>query len=258
MSLDYGRQEGAMRLESKKAIITGAGGSFGRRTALTFAREGADLIVADIDFDAAKKTAIEAQTLGISALPIQTDVGNEDQVNDMVQKALESFQRVDILVNNAGIAQFEKIQELSLEVWDRLIRINLTGTFLCSKAVIDHMIERNYGKIINVASIAAQTGRHVGMAYSASKTGILGITRTLALQVAEYGINVNAIAPGPVLTPIFEVGSPEVVEKLTATIPFKRLGTPQDIANLILFLASDEAEWITGEVIAINGGAFMG
>ena len=247
-----------MRLKDKKAIITGAGSGFGKQTALTFAREGADVLLADIDLEAAKETAKEVEGFGRLAVSTRTDVGDEEQVEDMAQSALKSFGRIDILINNAGIAQFEPIQDVSLELWDKLVRVNLTGTFLCSKAVIGHMIERGYGKIINLASIAAQTGRMVGVAYSASKSGILGITRTLALQVAEHGINVNAIAPGPVMTPLFEIDSPQVLKRLTATIPFKRLGTPQDIANLILFLASDEAEWITGEVIAINGGAFMG
>jgi NAD(P)-dependent dehydrogenase (short-subunit alcohol dehydrogenase family) len=247
-----------MRLEGKKAIITGAGSGFGKQMALTFAREGADVLVADISLPAVKKTAHEVEALGRKAIPTATDVGDESQVNEMATIARKELGKIDILVNNAGIAQFERIQDVSLDLWNELIRVNLTGTFLCSKAVIDHMIECGYGKIINLASIAGQTGRKVGVAYAASKSGIIGITRTLALQVAEYGINVNAIAPGPVLTPLFEVDSPEVLQRLTATVPFKRLGTPQDIANLVLFLASDEAEWITGEVIAINGGAFMG
>ena len=139
------------------------------------------------------------------------------------------------------------------------LNINLTGMFLCCKHIIGHMIDNEYGKIVNVASICAQTARLVGVDYSASKSGVVGLTRTLALQVAKFGINVNAIAPGPIITPIFEKNfEPEVVEKLKATIAYKRQGTPKDIANLMLFLSSEESEWITGEVIAINGGAFIG
>ncbi|MGB9866503.1 MAG: SDR family NAD(P)-dependent oxidoreductase [Bacillota bacterium] len=254
-----GRRVTVVRLQGKVAVITGAGGAFGREIGLTFAREGARLVLGDVNGAAAQKTASEVQAAGGSAVALEVDVRDEKQVSEMVRRALATYGQIDILVNNAGVARSARIQDISLEDWNYVIGVNLTGTFLCCRAVIDHMIARQYGKIINVASISAQTGRLVGVDYSASKSGVVGITRTLALQVAPYGINVNAVAPGPVATPLFERGfPPETVQKLRASVPFKREGTPKDIANLILFLASDESEWITGEVIAINGGAFMG
>lgn len=249
-----------MELLNRKAIITGACGAFGRKLSLTFAKEGADIALVDIKKEELNNLAAEINALGRKALPIFADISKENDVNELVAKTVGAFGRIDILINNAGLARSAKIQDITLQEWNRLINLNLTGTFLCCRAVIDYMIQQNYGKIVNLASIAGQTGRRmVGVDYSASKSGIVGITRTLALQVAANGINVNAVAPGPIVTPIFEKNfPPEVVENLMASIPYKRQGTPEDIANLILFLASDKAEWITGEVVNINGGAFMG
>jgi len=162
------------------------------------------------------------------------------------------------LVNNAGITQALPIQKVSVEDWQKGIDVNLKSAFLFCKTIIDNMIERNYGKIINISSIAGQTGRPVSVEYAASKAGIIGLTRNLAYQVAGDGINVNAIAPGPIVTPMLEKSfSKEISEKLKSTIPFRRQGRAEDIANAVLFLSSDEGGWITGQVIAVNGGAFM-
>ena len=248
-----------MRLKNKSAIITGAGSGFGRETALTFAREGAEIAVVDVHEAAARAVAAEVEALGLKALPLFSDISREEEVAEMIRATLQTFGKIDILVNNAGVSGSSIIQEISLEQWERTIRINLTGTFLCCREVIAHMIGRGYGKIVNVASISGQTGRWVGADYAASKAGVLGITRTLALQVAKFGINVNAVSPATIVTPLLEKNfTPEIVERLKSTIPYKRQGKPQDIANLILFLASDESEWITGEVVTISGGAFMG
>jgi len=248
-----------LRLKNKSAIITGAGSGFGRETALTFAREGAEIAVVDVHEAAARAVAAEVEALGLKALPLFSDISREEEVAEMIRATLQTFGKIDILVNNAGVSGSSIIQEISLEQWERTIRINLTGTFLCCREVIAHMIGRGYGKIVNVASISGQTGRWVGADYAASKAGVLGITRTLALQVAKFGINVNAVSPATIVTPLLEKNfTPEIVERLKSTIPYKRQGKPQDIANLILFLASDESEWITGEVVTISGGAFMG
>lgn len=197
--------------------------------------------------------------MGRNSIAVAVDVSDEDAVNTMVKEAIKGLGCIDILVNNAGIAASGNIQDISLNDWKRTINVNLTGTFLCCKATIGYMIERGYGKIVNLSSISGQTGRSVGINYSATKTGIIGITRTLALEVAKYGINVNAVAPGPITeTAIFNTYPQEIIDKLVATVPYNRPGLMSDVANLILFLASDRAAWITGEVVAINGGAFMG
>ena len=190
---------------------------------------------------------------------MQVDVSEEESVKSAFSQALEQMHTEDILINCAGYGRSSRIQDLTLEQWRRLIDVNMTGTFLCCREIIPHMVERQCGKIVNLASICAQTGRMVAVDYAGSKSGIVGITRALALQVAADGINVNAIAPGPVVTPLFEKNyTTEQMNSLLSTIPFKRKGTPTDIANLLLFLSSDESGWITGEVIAINGGAFIG
>lgn len=248
-----------MALENKKVIITGACGGFGKEIALAFAKEGADIALVDIKKEEAQKLAKDIHKLGRQALPIYTDVTNEAEVNEMVSEVIKQFGRIDILINNAGAARSARIQDITLDMWNSLITLNLTSMFLCCKAVIDQMLNQNYGKIVNIASVSAQTARPIGVDYSASKSGVVGITRTLALQVAGNGINVNAVAPGPIVTPLFEKNfPPEVVEKLKASIPYKRQGTPKDVSELVCFLASDKSEWITGEVVAINGGAFIG
>lgn len=213
----------------------------------------------DINTEAAQKAAAEITEAGGRAYAIQVDVSDEDSVKAAFSQALKQMHTVDILINCAGYGRSARIQDLTLEQWQRLIAVNMTGTFLCCREIIPHMVERQYGKIVNLASICAQTGRMVAVDYAGSKSGIVGITRALALQVAADGINVNAIAPGPVVTPLFEKNyTTEQMNNLLSTIPFKRKGTPADIANLLLFLSSDESGWITGEVIAINGGAFIG
>ena len=203
--------------------------------------------------------ATEIAKIGGRAHVMQVDVSEEESVKSAFSQALEQMHTVDILINCAGYGSSSRIQDLTLEQWRRLIDVNMTGTFLCCREIIPHMVERQCGKIVNLASICAQTGRMVAVDYAGSKSGVVGITRALALQVAADGINVNAIAPGPVVTPLFEKNyTTEQMNSLLSTIPFKRKGTPTDIANLLLFLSSDESGWITGEVIAINGGAFIG
>lgn len=248
------------RLSGKRALITGAGGDFGRAIATLFAQEGADLILSDINSEAVEKVAkdIEALNTGAKIVVIACDVVKEDQVKNMFAKADEELGGVDILINNAGISKVSAIQEISLDEWNKLMDINLTGMFLCSREVVDQMIERKYGKIVNMSSISGVTWREVGAHYGASKAGVLGLTRTLAAQVAKYGINVNAVAPAAIRTSIQDSFAPEVLEKMMSTVLLNRCGYPKDIANLVLFLACEESSYITGECININGGAFMG
>jgi len=249
-----------MRLEGKKAVITGGASGFGRETALLFAREGADVVLLDLNLEGAGEVAAEIEALGRKAYPIQCDVSREDSVKSAFARAFQSLGVIDILINIAGFGRGGwNIQDLSLEQWKKLIDVNLQGVFLCCREVVPHMEERNYGKIVNIASICGQCGRKVAVDYGSSKAGVIGLTRALAMQVAKSGVNVNAIAPGPILTPIFEKNyTPDQIKVLMDTIPFRRMGTTMDVANLFLFLASDESGWITGECVAINGGAYMG
>ena len=249
-----------MRLKGRNAIVTGAAGGFGQAIIRTFFQEGANKIaLVDINRKQLEEFTSELNEEGYKAFSFEADVSNEDNVLKISKKILKEFQKLDILVNNAGIAQSLPIQEVPVQDWEKMIDINLKSAFLFCKFFIESMIQHHYGKIINISSIAGQTGRPVSVQYSASKAGIIGLTRNVAYQLAEQGINVNAIAPGPIITPMLEKSfTKEISDRLKATIPFKRQGTAQDIANAVLFLSSEEASWITGQVLAVNGGAFMG
>ena len=249
-----------MRLEGKKAVVTGGASGFGRETALLFAREGADVVLLDRNLEGAKAVAAEIEALGRKAYPVECDVCDEASVKNAFAEAFKALGVIDILINIAGIGRGGwRIEDLPVDEWEKLIDINLKGVYLCCKEVIPHMEERKYGKVVSIASICGQCGRKVAVDYAASKAGVIGLTRALAMQVAKFGVNVNAVAPGPIITPIFEKNyTPEMINALTETIPFARMGTTMDVANLFLFLASDESGWITGECVAVNGGAYMG
>ncbi len=240
-------------LKGKNAFVTGAGRGIGREIALALARAGANVAVSDVAdsvFDAAK----ELESLKVQSLAIKCDVSNQDQVEAGKKQALEKFGQIDILVNNAGIYPQKAFMEMTDEEWNRVIRINLYGIFYCTKAFLPKMIERKYGKIVNLSSIA---GTVVGFPflvhYSASKAAIAGLTKSLALEFAQFGINVNAIAPGAI-----DVGAMQADEAMAAqvlkAIPMGRMGKPLDIANLVVFLVSDESSYITGQTIVCDGG----
>jgi 3-oxoacyl-[acyl-carrier protein] reductase len=254
------------RVKDKVAVITGAARGFGRLDALTLAREGADIAIWEMNMEGAEQTAREVRESGRKALALKVDVTDSAQVNEAARKVLEEFGRIDILVNNAGIAGVAPtLLDLTDEQWDREMGVLLTGVFYCTRAVLKHMIERRSGKIINIASLAGELGRPITSAgYSAGKAGVLGLTMSVARSVAEYGINVNAICPGIILTEIHKAYTAEALETLQADIPFRRggvkgeRGRPQDIADAVLFLASSESDYITGERIRVNGGSLMG
>jgi NAD(P)-dependent dehydrogenase (short-subunit alcohol dehydrogenase family) len=245
-----------MRLEDKVAIVTGGGSGIGRAAAELFAREGAKVVVADYKADAAQDAVRAITDAGGDAVFVKVDVSDPTQVEQMTQVALDTYGGIDILVNNAGVLLFGTIVDTRAEDWNRLMSINLTGVFLCSKAVIPHMIKRGGGSIINTSS---STGAHDAAgniaAYVASKGGVTLLTRAMAIDHAKDHIRVNAIAPGPTDTPMLRDNlSPEALDDFAATFPMKRLGRPEELAYAALFLASDEASFVTGAILAVDGG----
>ena len=247
-------------LTGKVALITGAGGQkgYGKGIALGLAREGCDVIVVDIDIEGAKQTAAEVEALGRTALAVKADVAEATQVNEMAKTALARFGRIDILVNNAGVSSPNKpFWEKSEADWDRDININLKGTMNCTRAIIGQMLERKSGKIINISSIAVRGGAPFASIYTAAKCGIVGFTKSLALEVSHLGINVNNIAPGLALTNFVSDDPPELIEELTKRTPTRRVNTPEDIANMVAYLASDVSRNIVGQTISVDGGFTM-
>lgn len=245
-----------MRLKKQVAIVTGAGQGIGRAIALTLAREGATVVVNDIDLEKAEKVAEEIKSQGGQALPVQADVSVGDEVNNLVEKTLDNYKRVDILVNNAGVAKMTRLLELTEAEWDRTMNINIKGQFLCSKAVIAHMIKQKRGKIVNIASLAAHIGAPGLAAYGASKGGVVQLTKALAVELGKYNIMVNAVSPGLTLTDLIKSAvkdRPDFIEGIDR-IPLRRAAEPEDIANVVLFLASAESDYITGQVLIVDGG----
>lgn len=241
-------------LRDKVVIVTGAGQGIGREIALSFAKNGAKTVLIDISetiFEVLK----EIESIGAQGIAIKCDVSNSSETEKAVNKAIEKFGKIDILVNNAGIYPFKQFKDMSEEEWDRVLNVNLKGVFNFTRAALPKMIEQRRGKIINIASIAGAIVGFSNLAhYSASKAGIVGFTRALALEVAQYGINVNAISPGPILTPGTRGMREENFEQIRRSIPLGRWGRPEDVANLALFLASEKSDFITGQNIVIDGG----
>jgi 3-oxoacyl-[acyl-carrier protein] reductase len=243
-----------IELKGKIALVTGAGHGIGKEIALRLARSGAIVAVADVSddiFDAAK----QIESLGTSAFPVKCDVTDPKQVQNATEKVVAQYGRIDILVNNAGIYPQKAFLEMTKEEWDKVLNVNLNGAFNVTKAVAPTMVKKKYGKIINIASIAGVAVGYLNLThYSASKAGIAGFTKSLALEMAPYGINVNAIAPGPIDVGTIPSGS-EIVQQIIKTIPTGRMCLPSDIANLVVFLASDESNFITGQCIVSDGGS---
>ncbi len=240
-------------LKGKVALVTGAGRGIGKEIALTLARAGADVVVTDVA-DTVFETAKEIQTLNVQSLATKCDVGNREDVENTKTQVLAKFGKIDILVNNAGIYPQKPFLEMTEEDWHKVIHINLYGVFHFCKAFLPSMVERKYGKIVSLSSISGPVVAFPNLVhYSASKGAISGLTKALALEMAPYKINVNAVAPGPI-----DVGGMPADAAVTAMIvrgiPLGRMGNPVDIANLVLFLASDKSNFITGQTIVSDGG----
>jgi NAD(P)-dependent dehydrogenase (short-subunit alcohol dehydrogenase family) len=246
------------RLEQRIAIVTGAGQGIGRAIALGFAREGARVAIADVNEESANTVKNEIEASGERALAIRTDVSNEKSVQAMVEKSLKEFLRVDILVNNAGIFPTSPVEEMSEEDWDRVIGTNLVGAFLCARAVVPKFLEQGTGRIISLTSGRAFQGAKNGAHYAASKAGIIGFSKSLALELAPHGITVNVICPG--ITDTAQPRGHQTEEQIYAQaqrIPLGRIGQPEDLVGPAVFLASDAAAFITGQTILVNGGSIM-
>lgn len=245
-----------MRLEGKTALITGAGKGIGAAVARRFAAEGAGLIICDMNEEQIRQMEGEIVRSGARAAGFAVDVTDRSEVDRMINEALRQFGTIDILVNNAGIVRDAMIYKMTEAQWDLVMNVNMKGPFNMVQAVIGIMREKNYGKIINVSS-AGRFGNVGQSNYSASKEGIVGFTRALARECGPKGINVNAVAPGTIMTDMYTAIPENIRDMMKLITPMGRAGTPEEVANLILFLASDEASYITGQVIHCDGGMFM-
>ena len=246
-----------LKLKGRVALITGAAQGIGKSIALLLAQNGANIVVSDINLERAEETAREIESNGSKAMAVKVDVANLKEVEQMVEAVLEKFGKIDILVNNAGITRDKLILRMTEEDWDAVLNVNLKGTFNCTKVVVRHMAKQRSGKIVSIASVVGEMGNAGQANYSASKAGVIGLTKTIAREFAQRGINVNAIAPGYIETPMTEVLAEKVKEELKRLIPMERLGKPEDVAEAVLFLVSEESNYITGQVLNVNGGIYM-
>ncbi len=244
-------------LEGKVAIVTGAAQGIGRAIAETLARHGADIAVADLDSGRSRETAEAVEKLGRRALTVKVNVADWDDVKGMVDQVLKECHRVDILVNNAGITRDGLLLRMKEEDWNLVLQVNLNGTFHCTKAVLQPMTKQRYGRIVNIASIVGAMGNAGQANYAASKAAVIGFTKTVAREYASRMVTVNAVAPGFIDTAMTQGLPAEVKETLMKQIPLGRLGQPSDVAEAVRFLVSDEAGYITGQVLHVNGGMLM-
>jgi 3-oxoacyl-[acyl-carrier protein] reductase len=247
-----------MRLRDKVAIVTGAGRGIGLGIALAFAREGARVAMCDVDTSHFERDLAQIEGLQGQVRTFAMDVTRREQIEAVTGEVFRYWGAIDILVNNAGIYEVLPFEEISEAQWDRLLAVNLKGTFLCCQAAVPYMKRRGAGRIINIASVAGKAGGTLaGAHYSVSKAGVICLAKQLARELGPHGITVNAVAPGRIDTPMIQVSTEEENEAFRLRTPLGRLGTTEDVANAVLFLASDEASFITGEIVDVNGGLLI-
>jgi 3-oxoacyl-[acyl-carrier protein] reductase len=245
-----------MRLENKVAIITGAGSGIGKETALLFAKEGAKVVVADVNEKAGEETVVEIKKNG-EGFFVKLDVSNREQSKQMVKTTLEKYGKIDVLINNAGIVQDAFLSKMTEEQWDKVINVNLKGVFNCTQAVVEVMMNQGNGVIINTSSIVGLEGNVGQVNYAATKAGLIGMTKTLAKELGKKGIRVNAVAPGFIATPMTSNVPEMILEMMKEKTPLRRLGEAKDVAYAYLYLASDEADFVNGAVLCVDGGLII-
>lgn len=247
-----------MKLEGKVALVTGASRGIGKAIAIALAKEGASVVVNySGSEDKAVETMNEIRELGQKSMVYRCNVANAEEVQQMVKNTIDEFGKLDILVNNAGINRDNLLMRMKDDEWDDVVNINLKGVFNCTKAVSRQMMRQRWGRIINISSIVGSTGNPGQANYSAAKAGVIGLTKTSALELARRGITVNAVAPGFIQTDMTDRLPEDVKESMLKQIPLGRFGDVEDIASFVVYLASDESKYITGQVIHINGGMYM-
>ncbi len=244
-------------LAGRVAIVTGAAQGIGRAIALRFAHEGAKVVLVDLKAEGVQAVADEIQAAGGTALAVTCDVTQRDQVHAAVAKVLEAYGQIDILCNNAGITRDARLVKMSEEDFDLVVNVNLKGVFNLTQAVAPHMVERGYGRIISTSSIVGLYGNFGQTNYVATKAGVIGMTRVWARELGPKGVTANAIAPGFIATDMVKTVPQDVLDKFTSMTPVRRLGTPEDIANAYLFLASEAASFVNGTVLSVDGGLVM-
>ncbi len=247
-----------MDLTSNVAIVTGSGRGIGREIALVLAKQGASVVISDINIAAAEAVAAEIRNDGVKSVAIGADVTDKEQVGSLVAQTISSFGRVDILVNNAGITRDTLLMRMSEVDWDLVLATNLKGAFLCTQAVIRHMLKQRRGRIINIASVVGLMGNAGQANYAAAKAGLIGLTKSTAREVAARGVTANAIAPGFIDTDMTKDLAEAAKGEFLRQIPLGHAGSPGDVANAVLFLASEESRYITGHVLNVDGGMVMG
>lgn len=243
-----------MRLRNQVAIITGGGRGIGKYTALKFANEGAIVVIWDVDVHTGQETLLELQKIEPSCLFVKVDVSDRKNITTAVSQTVEKLGRIDILINNAGITQDSLLIKMNEEQWDKVMTINLKGVFNCTQGILPVLLQQKKGKIINAASVVGIYGNMGQTNYVASKAGVIGLTKAWAKELGHKGINVNAVAPGFIITDMTSTVPQKILDLMAERTPLGRLGTPDDVANAYLFLASAEADYINGAILSVDGG----